>query len=249
MVAHPLAAEHAEYLDQLARVPMTLGRTSDGKLFMRSPLPNEVAFESLATRLRPLIAQGDDLHFEKAFSALEQLVVADEDKYRDIRQHVLDEWRTQTERSDRTRAYRMMTVDDDVSDVTLAFAWLYGDSIHGDHDKVEKHEVLDRFRAAVGFFSGVAVVAVATLNLIRQLVELGVVDLPGTAFTDDVVVTQREIRVEVAKAYHTDVGADMTDVLKRLLERTGEDLPPNVRPVQELMDQLREQRADDDGDC
>jgi hypothetical protein len=122
----------------------------------------------------------------------------------------------------------------------------YGDSIHGDHDKVEKHDVLDRFRAAVGFFSGVAVVAVATLNLIRQLIELGVVDLPGTAFTDDVVVTQREIRVEVVQAYHTDVGADMTEVVRALLEQTGEALPPNVRPVQELLDDVRKRRAEDD---
>lgn len=62
-------------------------------------------------------------------------VVADEEKYQRIRQHLLDLWRTETERSDRARAYRMFTVDDDVSDVTLAFAWLYGDSMRGDTKK------------------------------------------------------------------------------------------------------------------
>jgi hypothetical protein len=245
---HPFAANNPHYLVRLAQVPISIGRTSDDKMVLRSPLPNEVAFESLATRLRPFLEPKDDLYFEKAFKALERLIAAEKDSVQHVRnrEHVLAQWRAQwqnaSQRSERTRAYRIVTVETEYSDVALAYSWLYGDSIHGDHKKIETLEILDRFRAAVGFFSGVAVVAVMTLNVLRQFVELGVIVLPKAAFTDDVVVTQNEIRLEVAEALRTDVGVDTTDAVNALLQQTGHPLPPNVRPVQEMMDELREQR-------
>lgn len=239
---HPLAANNADLLDELAQVRMTFGRRADGTLFMRSPLPDEVAFESLATRLRPFLVSSDDLYFEKAFGALERLVVAEKDKFQHVRQVMLAEWRKAVERSGTTRAYRVITEDAEFPDVVLAYSWLYGDSIHGDHQKVETLDITERYRAAVGLFSGIGAVAVATSNMLRQFVELGVVELPEEAFTDAVVVTRTELRIEVADAYHTDVGADMTETIENLLRRTGDPLPPNVRPVQELMDELRAQR-------
>jgi hypothetical protein len=135
---------------------------------------------------------GDHLHFEKAFTALDRLIGPEHNNFRQISQQVQDEWRSASERSDRTRAYFVSTEAEMYSDVELAYSWLYGDSVHGDHDKVENLDVLERFRAAVGF-SGVAVVALATLNMIRQLVKRDVIDLPEDAFTDDVVVTETEM--------------------------------------------------------
>ena len=223
---HPLAANNADDLVVLGSVQITIGRTKDGKMVMRSPLPDEVAFESLATRLRPFLVPTDDLHFEKAFQALDRLVTPEREQYLALRQQVCQQWRDAVERSDRTRAYKVITQEAEFSDVVLAYSWLYGDSIHGDHAKVETLDIIDRFRAAVGFFSGVAVIAVATLNMIRQLVELGVVELPEQPFTDDVVVTQSEIRVELVDAYQADVGVDTSDLVNSLLQQEAGSVPP-----------------------
>jgi hypothetical protein len=240
---HPLARNHGELLDQLAKVPVTVTKTTGGKALMRSPLPDEVAFESLATRLRPFLEPRDDLHFEKAFNALGRLLTPDYERFRWIVQEVHEEWRASTERSDRTRAYFISTEAQKYSDVVLAFSWLYGDSVHGDHEKVETLNILERFRAAVGFFSGVAVVALATSNMLRQLVELGAIELPEEAFTDHVVVTEREIIREV-EAYETDVGIDVSDDLAAFME-SGQPLPAHIRPLHELMAELRAQRPPD----
>lgn len=251
---HPLAVDRGDFLDRFANVPLRFDRRSDGKTVVRIELPDEVAFESLATRLRPFITQGDDLHFEKAFAALDRLMGLGDDKFRrnfrHFSQQVLGEWRSASDRSDRTRAYWVMvsTETEKYSDVVLAYSWLYGDSVHGDHEKVETLDLLQRFRAAVGFFSGVAVVAIATMNLIRQMVESGVIDLPEEAFTDAVVVTETEIVHEV-EVYRTDVGIDVTDDLNALFQ-SGQELPEHIRPlddaVRELRAQREQQRSDED---
>lgn len=241
---HPLAADDPDILVNLARVQITFSRRPDGTMFMRSPLPDEVAFESLATRLRPFLVPSDDLYFEKAFKALERLIVVEKDNYKRIRAKVLDEWHKAVERGDNTRAYQVITEEEEISDVVLAYSWLYGDSIHGDHKKAETLDIAHRYRAAVGLFSGIAVVAIATSNMLRQFVELGVVNLPDEAFTDDVVVTETELRVEVAEAYHTDVGADLTETTQNLLRQTGEPLPHGVRSLDEFVDGLHAQVRD-----
>ncbi len=84
-------------------------------------------------------------------------------------------------------------------------------------------------------FSGIAVVTLATLNMIRQLVELGVIELPKQAFTDPVVVTDSEVVIE-CEAYESDVGADLGDV------ESGGPLPAHFRPVQEAAAERRAQR-------
>lgn len=240
---HPLAFQNGDYLDWLASVPTSLSPTKNRKAILRSPLPDEVAFESLATRLRPLVEPKDDLYFEKAFRALERLIEPERDQFRWVREYVLQEWRAATERSDRTRAYSVTSAAERHSDVQLAFSWLYGDSIHGDHKKVETLDITQRFKAAVGFFSGIAVMALATLNLIRQLDELGVVDLPERAFTDDVVVTASQVAEEV-EAYFADVGVDLTADVNAFL-RSGKPLPPHIRPMAQELAILRasQQRA------
>ena len=81
---------------------------SDGKATLRSPLPDEVAFESLASRLRPFTVDTDDLFYGKAFDALDRLLAAPKHgKFRRISQAVHQDWRTATDRTSRTRAYRI----------------------------------------------------------------------------------------------------------------------------------------------
>ena len=149
-----------------------------------------------------------------------------------MRNAILAEWHKASERSSRTRAFWVQTSESakQYSDVELAFAWLYGDTMHGDHDKVETLDIHDRYQAAVGFFAGVAVIAIATLNMIRQFAELGVVELPAEVFTDDVVVTQTEVRHEV-DVFHSEVGVDPAAALESLLRRSDAPMPPEFQPV------------------
>ena len=103
---------------------------SDGKATLRSPLPDEVAFESLASRLRPFTVDTDDLFYGKAFDALDRLLAAPEhDKFRRISQAVHQDWRTATDRTSRTRAYRISSEAAQHTDVDLAFSWLHGDLV------------------------------------------------------------------------------------------------------------------------
>ena len=67
-----------------------------------------MAFESLASRLRPFTVDTDDLFYGKAFDALDRLLAAPKhDKFRRISQAVHQDWRTATDRTSRTRAYRI----------------------------------------------------------------------------------------------------------------------------------------------
>ena len=119
-----------EFLNSLSSVRTTMTFRSDGKATLRSPLPDEVAFESLASRLRPFTVDTDDLFYGKAFDALDQLLAAPKhDKFRRISQAVHQDWRTATDRTSRTRAYRISSEAAQHADVDLAFSWLHGDLV------------------------------------------------------------------------------------------------------------------------
>ena len=119
-----------EFLNSLSSVRTTMTFRSDGKATLRSPLPDEVAFESLASRLRPFTVDTDDLFYGKAFDALDRLLAAPEhDKFRRISQAVHQDWRTATDRTSRTRAYRISSEAAQHTDVDLAFSWLHGDLV------------------------------------------------------------------------------------------------------------------------
>lgn len=61
-----------------------------------------------ATLRSPFTVDTDDLFYGKAFDALDQLLAAPKhDKFRRISQAVHQHWRTATDRTSRTRAYRI----------------------------------------------------------------------------------------------------------------------------------------------
>lgn len=105
---------------------------------------------------------------------------------------------------------------------------LYGDLVHGDHEKGERLDVVNRYRAAVAVFSGVGRVALAKLILIRQLDELEPLGLPEGVFIDPVIVAETNIEIECSDAWQTEVGADLgnTDDMLR-----GGPPPAHFRPV------------------
>lgn len=113
---HPLALDEQGDADQLPPLPGDLLRRlmhvpnsaeehEDGTVTMRSPLPDEVQFESLATRLRPFTLGSDRLHWQKALGALDRLTGLDDPALRASSSDLREEWNQATNRSSRARAH------------------------------------------------------------------------------------------------------------------------------------------------
>jgi hypothetical protein len=167
----------------------------------RSPLPDEVQFESLATRVRTFTLERDRLNWAKVLDVLDRLTGLEDRALRVSSEQLRQQWTEATERrTPRQRAYRLgyqIGADGDgeqahLTDINMAYAWLYQDVAHGDEVSTGYFGVKERYRAAVGVFSHMAVVAIETLHYVNALVALGVLDLPVGTFSDPVVVTDRE---------------------------------------------------------
>ncbi|WP_156298545.1 hypothetical protein [Mycobacterium paragordonae] len=255
---HPLALNDqvgeaqpmpGDLLRNLMRVEAKGEVRSDGTATLRFQLPDEVQFESLATRVRAFTLTKDRLYWPKALAALDRLTGLNDmaicASSRDLRQ----EWKEATDRTSRPRAFWTGYTIGDLSegdqgqfnDIDLAYAWLYQDVAHGDEVSTGYFGVDERYRAAVGVFSHMAVVAVETLHYINQLVELGVIALPVGTFSDPVVVTKSEFVIS-GKMYGGEVGADIGDV------SIGGPIPDHFRPAFEVIQEIA-QRAEDEIDA
>lgn len=243
---HPLAKQDGgKFLKQLYTVETKAEVRSDGTATLRNPLPDEVQFESLATRVRVFMLSGDRLYFGKLFDALDRMTVGDE-RAQEVNQNVRDGWSTATDRTSRTRAYRIIQQDmasgsqaEQAHDVDLAFAWLYQDVAHGDEPSTGGIGIMHRYQAAVGVFSHVAVMALHTLVYIKQLIEAGVIQLPEAAFKDQVIVTDTEVVIE-GKMYESEVGADLGDF------ELGGPVPQHFRPAFDAIHQIVQSQERDE---
>lgn len=235
---HPLAKQdEGEFLKKLYTVETKAQVRSDGTATMRRPLPDEVQFESLATRVRVFMLSRDRLYFGKVFDALDRMTVGDQ-RAQEVNQNIRDGWTKATDRTSRTRAYRIIQQDmasggeaEQAHDVDLAFAWLYQDVAHGDEPSTGGIGIMHRYQAAVGVFSHVAVMALHTLVYIKQLVEVGAIQLPEAAFNDQVIVTDTEVVME-GKMYESEVGADLGDF------ELGGPVPQHFRPAFDAIHQI-----------
>lgn len=253
---HPLALDDqqgeaqpmpGDLLRKLMRVNAKAEVRSDGTATLRFVLPDEVQFESLAMRIRAFTLPKDRIYWSKALDALDRLTgltdMTISASSRDLRQ----EWKQATDRTSRTRAFWSSYVAGEhgeggqgrFTDIDLAYAWLYQDVAHGDEVSTGYFGVDERYRAAVGVFSQMAVVAIETLHYINHLVELGLITLPVGTFSDPVVVTKSEFVIE-GKLFEGEVGADIGDVA------TGGPIPDHFRPAFELIHELAQQNRQDD---
>lgn len=71
-----------------------------------------------------------------------------------------------------------------VTDKELAYAWLYGDLVHADEisDKIAAHDIDDRFRGGVLLACNIAVIVIATLNLLRMIRARGLLVMDDDLF-------------------------------------------------------------------
>lgn len=105
--------------------------------------------------------------------ALDRLTGQEDEALQVSSEQLRQEWTRATERhTPRERAYRLgyrIGADGEggqahLTDIDMAYAWLYQDVAHGDEVSTGHFDVKERFRAAVGVFSHMAVVAIETLH-------------------------------------------------------------------------------------
>lgn len=203
--AHSLAADQAQIV-RWAEHNMTITRNVAGRTWLVQQLPPEELLESAAARLRPFILQCDPIHYGKVLTAIGYLL-SDED--RATAAPTLDglrkSWNKVASPSDEVRAYsvRITHTGGETSVMNadrLAFAWIYGDTIHADpiHQAgAEIFGIQERFRAATGIVAGLIINTIATLNVVLALHEGGRLTLTGGVLDRDVVVKATDYRQEV----------------------------------------------------
>lgn len=241
---HPLALAEDEreetpmpgdLLRKLMNVFLTVTVVDDQPRAVTTPLPDEVQFESLATRARTFTLKSDRLYWPKALAALDRLTGLDDIALRISSKDLVQEWREATGREDRTRAYFVVTEDGTKqTDVDLAYAWLYQDLAHGDEVSTGQLGIQQRFNAAVGVFSHLAVVAIETLHYINGLCELGVIELPVGTFSDR-VTARTDFGMKVTGVHQVDLAEDLGEL------PPGSPLPDSARPLSEVVNELRQQ--------
>jgi hypothetical protein len=148
---HPLSLDESgledemplpgNYLLKLTRAGGTATISANHHATIRSPLPDEVQFESLATRVRAFTLTNDRLFWSKVFDALDRLTRPEDEQVCRWSEQFRQAWAKSTERNvPRERAYRLgyRVGDNDgaeerhFTDIDAAYAWLYQDVAHGD---------------------------------------------------------------------------------------------------------------------
>lgn len=226
--AHPLVAvDEGKSIYHWYTTPFRMNvllRRSDGKPIgtrVIYELPDEVQFESLAARLRPMTLATDVLGHKSVMDSLDALTThLDSDLVRKANADVRARWEKATarDRENRgalSRAYKVVIhaadgdVVEELTDVDLAYGWLYEDSMHGDLPSMDQVSARDRYFAAVTVFCHVALAALHTLHYIRELVTNGLLVLPDEAM--DAPVVSESSWTENVAAVMTDPDMDLKD--------------------------------------
>lgn len=161
----------------------------------------------MLARLRPFILQRDPIHYGKVLTSIGYLL-NEEDRV--TAAPTLDglrkSWNKVASPSDEVGAYSVhVTQTGGETSVMnadrLAFAWIYGDTIHADpihQSSAEVFGIQERFRAATGIVAGLIINTIATLNVVLALNEGGRLTITGSVLDRDVVVKTADYRQEVA---------------------------------------------------
>lgn len=214
IAAHSLATDR-DVLRALGTGSMTIEfRPDEGKTFITRTLPPEEQLESAAARVRPLILQTESTYLEKALKAVAFLVREDEELASRTRL-IRDDWKKLNNPKVAAGSYlRVMdehgVESDSLSDVELAYAYIYGDVVHHDTKRLAATAafgVRARYEAAALVIPRLMLQALATLDVIVCARSRGVVVLPEELFTDEVVVTETTLRRE-AEMHVAEVGTE-----------------------------------------
>ncbi|MFI7492942.1 hypothetical protein ACIBXA_31670 [Micromonospora echinaurantiaca] len=204
---HSLATDRAA-LHRLSQFSFSVQvNYTDGTATWIQEFPPEEQVESAAARVRPLILNDDPTYYAKFFKAAGyflQAAGAPEAVMKELR-GLKQEWAEIQPKGQGVRGYfvEQSMADSQQShratDNVLGFAWIYGDVVHNDADRLAQTRVFgvkERFRAAVPLVARIMVLTIATLNFARLLHREGLIPLDDGIFETAVIVTETTFRQE-----------------------------------------------------
>jgi len=216
--SHSLALDKV-LLHKLSRMEMTYQFVaSENQGYLVQVLPPEEQIESAAARVRPLLLQEEAVHYIKVLNALGYFAKESADeKLRNALVAIRADWNRIKPRGKDILGASTQIEDADgnksefLSDTELAFAYIYGDVVHNDLDRIAAttmHGVKERFKAAAPIVGYIMVLTIATLNVTRNMLKAGLVELPHHLLTDEVVVAETVFRNE-ARAWSAPLGTPL----------------------------------------
>lgn len=223
VAAHSLAADPHRLLE-VAQVTFRLepDPATGGTVFVQD-LPPEEQIESAAARVRPLLLQGEAIFHCSVFNAIGFFLQGDGHAGR--REHferLRFAWRAVDPRGTGLNAYSVQVAPmqdgqpiveaaSSLADNELAFAWLYGDVVHHDPERLAATGVAgvrERYRAAAPLVCRVMIHTIATLRFVELLASHGLLPVPPAALKAEVVVTDPVMR-QHAQVFLAASDADM----------------------------------------
>jgi hypothetical protein len=214
VMAHSLVRDHPELLTAAAQGTVTLQiqvntKTGESEHRVRHELPPEEQFESFVARFRPFTIGWETVYWSAVMDALEKLLSKDTlAELVDI-EGLRDHWQQRVEGSAVAQAYYVMTENGTSTDAKLADLWLNSDALHTQQIQSaigKDMSLTERYKAAAGVYSRIAVCVDDTLWLISYLVREGLLDIDESAFTEP-LFADTEID-EPVQAYCLPVGAE-----------------------------------------
>lgn len=210
IAAHSLAADR-KALRAFATGSMKIEfRADEGKAFITQSMPPEEQLESAAARVRPLTLQTESTYLDKVLKAVAFLVREDPELAPRTRL-IRDDWKKLHDPKVAAGSYsRVMDAhgveSGSLSDVALAHAYIYGDVVHHDTERLAETAafgVRARYQAAAVIVPRLMLQALATFEVISRARSRQLIQLPEELFTTEVVVTEtivrREAEVHVAE--------------------------------------------------
>lgn len=177
-----------------------------GKVEIVQQLPREEQLESLAARVRPMLLQKEPTHNAKVTGALKAFA-GDNEEFKLALKDLRRLWhRIRPERKDLLAWSAQVKPGPDApveeqTDLQLAYAWLYGDVVHGDQDRLADAKSFgrdERFRAAVLVFSNAALLTIATYNVLRTMRDQKLIEIDDSYFDELIEVIATEYRHEAS---------------------------------------------------
>jgi len=153
--------------------------------------------------VRPLLLEQDGIHYGRVLAAIGAFGREDEDIMR-AKEVLTRTWKRLS--GSTLLGFAISEAVDGaplIADIDLAHGWLYGDLVHADSDLPEavlSATLNQRYFAAVLVYGQAALAAIATLNVVRMLVNKGLVVLePGAEGAPVVVTFPMTFPVEAAR--------------------------------------------------
>lgn len=211
VAAHSLARDEA-WMTRLSRRMLQFDNV-DGTVFVTETMPPEEQLESLAARVRPLILQEETAYYAKALNAL-GFFVKDDAQLREVVVSLRASWKATGEDQDLSGVF-VQRVDPEgtpsrmTGDRELAYAYIYGDVVHHDQDRlaaVAEFDIDNRFRSAGPLVAQLAVLTMGTLNVVRAAQKRGLLELPENVWESPVVPTRTVFRNATVRVMLAEVG-------------------------------------------